>query len=78
MTPIADGYYSVDRGSSGDMKALLRVSGGVAVFERASSRGWDTDPTLVGYWLEPGSDAVELVDRASAERLAARFGVELG
>jgi hypothetical protein len=82
-TPLAElnemnGYYSIDHGGYGDLKALLRVSEAGSVFERASFEGWVVDATLVGHWLDPGSDFVEPVDRATAERLAARFGLELG
>jgi hypothetical protein len=73
-----NGYYSIDRGGAGELCALLRVSDGGTTLERASADGWILDASLVRYWWNPGSDFVEPVDRTTAERLAARFGLELG
>jgi len=56
---------------------LLRLSADRSKFERADRGKWVEDRDLYRHFAYVGADGPELIDRETAEQLAARYGVEL-
>jgi hypothetical protein len=74
----AHDYYSFENLDTGEWQGLLRFDPAAATYEWAGAHRWEPgDPERVAMFLFPGSDAPERIDRATAERLARRYGVAL-
>jgi hypothetical protein len=71
-----DGYYSFEN-FDGGYDGLLRVSEGGTRFDCVNSGVWVNKQDLWGRFVNPGSDALEPIDDATAQRLAERYGVTL-
>jgi hypothetical protein len=71
-------FYSFQNLDTGEYQGLLRLGPASGTYERAGANGWEPgDPERLTMFVAPGADAPERIDRFTAARLAARYGVAL-
>jgi hypothetical protein len=72
-------YYASVR-DDGSVDGILRVSdaqGGGWHLENGVTGEWVTDQILLRHFVNPGTAELTLIDRATAKKQAAKYGVEL-
>jgi hypothetical protein len=71
-------YYSFQNLNTGEWQGLLRFDPAKASYSYVREGAWIAgSPERLEMFVFPGADAPELVERALAEKLADRYGVEL-